>query len=262
MSARRPARSVGDCLVVACMLAAMPAPAQADARRPGSAFMSPQTQAIERDDTQNPAFLWVGDGEALWRAPAGASGRSCADCHGDARASMRGVAARHPAYDALAGRPLSLAQRIDACRARHQQATPLAPESRERLALESHVALQSRGLPIAPPDDPQLVSFRERGAALFRQRIGQLDLACTQCHDANAGARLGGSVIPQAHPTGYPIYRLEWQSLGSLERRLRSCMNGVRAEVPPYGSMELVELATYLAARAAGMRVDAPGVRP
>ncbi len=46
---------------------------------------------------------------------------------------------------------------------------------------------------------------------LYRQRIGQLDLSCAQCHDDNAGKRLGGSVIPQAHPTGYPIYRLEWQ---------------------------------------------------
>jgi len=42
--------------------------------------------------------------------------------------------------------------------------------------------------------------------------------------------RRGGSVIPQAHPTGYPLYRLEWQAVGSLQRRLRNCMIGVRAE--------------------------------
>jgi sulfur-oxidizing protein SoxA len=33
---------------------------------------------------------------------------------------------------------------------------------------------------------------------------------------------LAGNVIPQAHPTGYPIYRLEWQKMGSLQRRLQS----------------------------------------
>lgn len=43
-------------------------------------------------------------------------------------------------------------------------------------------------------------------------------------------------MIPQAHPTGYPIYRLEWQSMGSLQRRLRNCMTGVRAEPYAYGS--------------------------
>lgn len=236
--------------------------AQGDSRRSGFEFMGPATQAMQRDDTQNPAMLWVGDGEALWAKREGGAGKACADCHGDARVSMRGVAARYPAFDVVAARPIDLAQRLDACRSRHQGAAPFAPESRERLALESYVALQSRGMPIAPPDDPRLAESRERGRALFHRRMGQLDLACAQCHDGNAGRRLGGSVIPQAHPTGYPIYRLEWQSLGSLERRLRACVSGVRAEVPPWGAQDLVDLEAYLAVRAADMTVDAPGVRP
>ena len=44
---------------------------------------------------------------------------------------------------------------------------------------------------------------------------------CAQCHDDNWGKRLAGNIVPQGHPTGYPVYRLEWQSLGSLQRRLR-----------------------------------------
>lgn len=235
---------------------------QTDTRRSGAEFMSPATQAIERDDTQNPAMLWVAEGEALWSRKAGRAGMACVDCHGDARVSMRGVAARYPAFDAAAGRPVDLGQRVDLCAQRHQQAEPFPPESGPRLALESYVALQSRGMPIAPPSDPRLGAWRDRGSALYRQRIGLLDLACAQCHDALPGQRLGGSVIPQAHPTGYPIYRLEWQTMGSLQRRLRSCMSGVRAEVPPYGAPELLELEIHLMSRASGMAVDAPGVRP
>jgi len=249
----------------ACALAgafAALAATQDDARRSGYDYMSPATQAIERDDSQNPAMLWVADGEALWSRKAGKTGKSCADCHGDARSSMRGVAARYPAFDAAGERPVDLAQRIDLCARRHQQAEPFAPESAPRLALESYVARQSRGWPVAPPSDPRLDPWRERGREHFHRRIGQLDLACAQCHDALAGQRLGGSVIPQAHPTGYPIYRLEWQAMGSLQRRLRGCMSGVRAEVPPYGAPEFLELEIYLASRAAGMAVDAPGVRP
>ncbi|HEY8244371.1 MAG TPA: sulfur oxidation c-type cytochrome SoxA [Casimicrobiaceae bacterium] len=249
-------------LAAVALAVAGAAHAQGDARRSGHDFMSPATQAMQRDDAANPAMLGVGDGEALWRVAAGRVGKSCADCHGDAKASMRGVAARYPAYDETAARPLTLAQRVDACRMRHQEAPAFAPESQERLALESYVALQSRGMPIAPPDDARLAPFRDRGATLWRTRVGQLDLSCAQCHDALAGERLAGSVIPQAHPTGYPIYRLEWQSLGSLERRLRGCLFGVRARVPPAGAIELVELEAWLAVRAAGMAVDAPGVRP
>ena len=77
-----------------------------------------------------------------------------------------------------------------------------------------------------------------------------------------AGGRLAGATIPQAHPTGYPIYRLEWQGLGSLQRRLRGCISGVRAEPFSYGAVELTELELYLARRATGMKIETPAVRP
>ena len=86
-------------------------------------------------------------------------------------------------------------------------------------------------------------------------------LQCTQCHDDNWGKRLAGSVIPQAHPTGYPEYRLEWQSIGSLQRRLRGCIIGTRAEPYSYGAPEMVELELYLMWRARGMPMETPAVR-
>lgn len=236
--------------------------AQQDSRRSGYDEMSPATQAMQRDDTQNPAMLFVADGESLWRQPAGPAAKSCASCHGDARTSMRGVAARYPAFDAPLARPVNLGERVNLCRERQQKAQGWRAESRDLLALEAYVALQSRGQAITPPDDTRLAPFRARGEQRYRQRIGQLDLACAQCHDEHAGKRLGGSAIPQGHPTGYPVYRLEWQALGSLQRRLRGCYAGVRAEAPPYGAIELVELELYLASRAAGMIVESPAVRP
>jgi sulfur-oxidizing protein SoxA len=85
---------------------------------------------------------------------------------------------------------------------------------------------------------------------------------CARCHDDNAGRRLAGASIPQAHPTGYPIYRLEWQGMGSLQRRLRNCMTGVRAEPYAYGSDEFTAIELYLKQRATGMAVESPAVRP
>jgi sulfur-oxidizing protein SoxA len=257
--------SVGTLVAVAALAMAAFAPfaaAQPETRRSGYDDMSPATRAMQRDDLSNPAMLWVSEGDALWRRTAGAGGRACASCHGEDAASMRGVAARHPAFDDRLARPVTLSQRIDLCRQRHQGLAALAPESADLLALEAFVAHRSRGMPIAPPDDARLDPWRERGRALYGQRIGQLDLACAHCHDRHAGARLAGSTIPQAHPTAYPIYRLEWQALGSLQRRLRGCMSAVRAEPPPYGAAELVELELFLAKRAAGMPLESPGVRP
>jgi sulfur-oxidizing protein SoxA len=256
------------CTIVAALLliaAVSPLPAseipQAE-RRSGFSFMAPETQAMQNDDTANPGMLWVLDGEQLWKARNGAAGKACADCHGDARESMKGVAARYPAFDKALGRPVNLEQRINMCRATHQQATPLAYESRELLALTAFVAQQSRGLAIETGADPALAPFVAQGRDLFMQRQGQLNLSCANCHDDNWDKRLAGSAITQAHPTGYPIYRLEWQSLGSLQHRLRGCIAGIRAQPYDYGAPELVELELYLMSRAKGMPMEAPAVRP
>jgi sulfur-oxidizing protein SoxA len=233
-----------------------------DQRRSGYSFMTPDTQEIQNDDTANPGMLWVLDGEALWNSKAGTTGKACADCHNDARAGMKGVAARYPAFDKELGRPVNLEQRINLCRARHQQATPLPYESRDLLALSAFVAEQSRGIAIEANTDPQLEPFIARGRDLFMQRQGQLNLGCANCHDDNWDKRLAGSAITQGHPTGYPLYRLEWQSLGSLQRRLRNCITGIRAQTYDYGAPELVELELYLMSRAQGMPIETPAVRP
>jgi L-cysteine S-thiosulfotransferase len=231
-------------------------------RRSGYDSMSRQTRAMQDDDTANPGMLWVLEGAALWKRAAGSAGRACADCHGDAAASMKGVAARYPAFDPPRGRPVSLEQRINACRVERQQAPALAHESRDLLALTAHVARQSRGLPIDVTIDARTQPFLDAGRALFQRRQGQLNLACAQCHDDLWGRKLAGNVIPQGHPNGYPLYRLEWQSLGSLERRLRNCLVGIRAEPYEYGAPELVDLELYLMWRARGMTMETPAVRP
>ena len=231
-------------------------------RRSAYQDMSRDSKAMQDDDTSNPGMLAVLDGEALWSAPAGASGKSCADCHGDAKVSMKGVAARHPAFNASANRPMNLEQRINLSREQDQKAPSFAYESKEMLALSAYVAMQSRGEPIAPPADPRLQPFIDRGRAAFNQRQGQLNLSCAQCHDDNWGKSLAGNTVPQAHPTGYPIYRLEWQSLGSLQRRLRNCMIGLRAEPYAYGAPEYVDMELYLMGRARGMKIETPAVRP
>jgi len=231
-------------------------------RRSGYTFMGPDSKTMQDDDTANPGMLWVLDGEALWKRKAGTADKACADCHNDARASMKGVAAHYPAFDKSLGRPVNLEQRINLCRINRQQAMPFAHESRDLLALSAFVAQQSRGMPIETGADPELEPFVAKGRELFMQRQGQLNLGCTNCHDDNWDKKLAGSPVTQAHPTGYPIYRLEWQSLGSLQRRLRACITGIRAQAYDFGAPELVELELYLMSRARGMPIETPAVRP
>ncbi|MBV9065767.1 MAG: sulfur oxidation c-type cytochrome SoxA [Methylobacteriaceae bacterium] len=231
-------------------------------RRSGYSFMAPDTKAIQDDDTSNPGLLFALDGEKLWSKKAGTAHKACADCHGDAASTMKGVAARYPAFDKALSHPVNLEQRINLCRANHQQASPFAYESHDLLALAAFVAKQSREVAISVGDDPQLAPFIAKGRDLFVQRQGQLNLSCANCHNDNWDRKLAGSAITQAHPTGYPLYRLEWQTLGSLERRLRSCISGIRAQPLDYGAPELVALELYLMSRANGMKMETPAVRP
>jgi len=227
-------------------------------RRSGYEFMGRETRAMQDDDTTNPALFVLQDGEALWNRKDGE--QSCAGCHGDATVSMKGVAARYPSV--VGGKLLNLEQRINACRTERQRAPAFAYESKELLALTAYVGRQSRGMPIAIEANTATRAHIEAGRALYERREGQLNLSCSQCHDDNWGRLLAGSPIPQGHATGYPIYRLEWQGMGSLERRLRNCMIGVRAEPYAYGSPEMVELELYLMWRARGMKLETPAVRP
>jgi sulfur-oxidizing protein SoxA len=231
-------------------------------RRSDSESMGRETRAMQDDDTANPGMLWVLDGEAAWRRRDGEAAKACADCHGDAQTSMRGVAARYPAFDAARGRPVDLEERINICRSEQQKAPPLAFESNELLALTAYVGRQSRGQAIAVADDARTHPFIAAGRAIFERRQGQLTLSCAQCHDDNWGKKLAGAPVPQAHPTGYPLYRLEWQALGSLQRRLRNCMTGMRGEPYAYGAVENVDLELYLMWRAGGLAVETPAVRP
>ncbi len=231
-------------------------------RKSGYDFMTRETRAMQDDDTVNPGMLSVLDGEALWSRKAGDAGKSCADCHGDASASMKGVAARYPAFNAARGRPINLEQRINLCRTEQQKAPALNVESKEMLALSAYVGRQSRGLPIDVKNDDQTRPFIEAGRATFERRQGQINLSCAQCHDDNWGGKLAGVPIPQGHATGYPLYRLEWQAMGSLQRRLRNCLSGMRAELYPSGAPELVDLELFLMWRARGMPIETPAVRP
>jgi sulfur-oxidizing protein SoxA len=174
---------------------------------------------------------------------------------------MKGVAARYPRHDASLGRVVNLEERIQACSERNQGAGRFASESDDLIGMSAYVALQSRGSPLAVSIDGPARATYDAGRELYFKRIGQLNIACTHCHDANWGRTLLAESISQGHPTGWPAYRLEWQHPGTLERRLRACFNGVRAEMPAYGDRDMIALELYLAWRAQGLAMEAPGVR-
>jgi len=226
----------------------------------GLAFAGPDVKALQADAAANPAQLWLAQGRTRWDTPAGTTQRSCRSCHGEP-ARMKGVAPNFPRLQTGTGRLISLEDQVRHCVSERQQAAAPAFESDELLALTALITQASDGLPLQSPAEPALQPHLQAGAQLYQRRQGQLNLACTHCHDRHWGQRFFTDLLSQGQPNAYPLYRLEWQRLGSLERRLRSCYTGIRAEPPPYGDLALRQLGLYLNWRGQGLVVEMPAVR-
>ena len=234
-------------------------PLRADGLISGYWFSAPQTRAIQDDEFSNPGLLYVDRGAVRWAEPA--AGVSCASCHGDAAESMRGVGASYPKVDAAAGGLINLGQRIDRCRREHMGAPALGPESAARLDLEVYVMAQSAGMEMNVATDGPAAPFFEHGRALYRQRVGQMNLACAMCHDERAGRYLRAEHISQGHIVGFPAYLLRWGALAGAHRRFQFCNEQARAEPLPLDHADYNALQLYVAWRGAGLPIETPAVR-
>jgi sulfur-oxidizing protein SoxA len=224
-------------------------------------FRTKETQAIQDDDFNNPGFFAVEQGERLWSKPDGVSGKSCASCHQDAAASMKGVGAEMPKWDEALHKPVNLEQQINICRSQRMQAEPWKFGSAELTAMTTYVRFQSRGMPVSPRVDGPMTPWFERGKQLYHMRNGQLDLACASCHEKNYGRNLRADFLSQGQSNGFPVYRLRDQRLVPLHERMEGCMFDVRAV--PYAALsdEFLALEIYVAWRGTGLPVETPAVR-
>jgi sulfur-oxidizing protein SoxA len=236
-------------------------PYQVGDKRSGYTYATAETRAMQDDEFENPAFLWVDYGAELWETADGSEGKSCASCHQDAATSMSLVGASYPVYAPEIGKPINVEQRINQCRSERMGAEPWKWESRELLAMTAFVKNQSFGKPVDVALSEELLPFYEKGEAFYFERRGQLDMACSNCHMDYPGGQLRANILSQGQPNGFPTYRFKWQKLGSLHRRFRGCNSQVRAKPYDNGSDEYVNLELFLTHRANGLPVETPSVR-
>lgn len=226
----------------------------------GMEFLTPESRSLQKDEFANPGLLWVDRGQALFTNSE--SSPACQSCHQtDGEHDLVSSATRFPRFDSNVGKMLNLEQRINVCRVENQNLEPFAYESDELLALTTYLTYQAKGKLFEVAIDGRAAEAFKQGRAYFFARKGQLNLACNQCHDDNWGKYLRGDRMSQGQPNAFPAYRIEWQTLGSLHRRLQDCDQGIRAEVLPKGSDTYVALELYLKWRAANLEIETPGIR-
>lgn len=220
-----------------------------EAIRSGTTFISATLQAQQKDDDLNPGMLWVDQGRDIF-------GRDCVGCHSKAD----GLAARLPKL-ASDGSVVTLERQINRCQTERMKQPAYAIESQPLLGLATYLAFASRGLSqTVAPDVTQSAAW-QRAEREFTRVQGKLDFNCRVCHDQIYGKRVRTQSISQGHGVGYPAYRIDWQTLGSLNRRLRACFFGMETTVPSASDPILADLELYLAWRAQGLPIEAPAVR-
>jgi len=226
----------------------------------GNQFLTPQLQAMQQDADVNPISLWVEKGQILWR-------NNCQSCHHSPE-TLRTSPAEYPRLITRKKntRLINLEDQINVCRQRVGQ-HPKGLEDDDTLSLSALLHSVAKGQKIhaqAPADAAGQQRWQDelaQGAQLYATRIGRLNLACMHCHDGKVGANLRAEIVSPGHPSGFPIYRLNWQNMGSIDRRLRACYSGVQATLPPPGSANLRQLELFLKVRANGMPLDGPSIR-
>ncbi len=229
-----------------------------DQIKSGYDFLTAESQALQSDDFANPGYLWVDRGKILFHEDNNHKG--CASCHEEhGKRNLKGTAATFPKM--VSRRLTNLEGQINQCRVERQQLAELEYESEALLSLTAYVASLSRNMPYEVSIEGEAAPHFKKGRSYFYQRRGQLNLACTQCHDDNWGKLLRGDTISQGHPNAYPGYRLEWQTFGSLHRRIQDCDVGVKAQPFKAGSATYLELELYLTWRAKTLVLESPGIR-
>ncbi len=227
----------------------------------GWVFRATETQALEMDDFDNPGMLFVEQAADMWDTEMGSEGKSCASCHGDVEESMKGVRAVYPKWNEEAEEVRTLEMQINDCVTNRMGAEKWGYTSDDMVNMTALISSVSRGMPVDVAIDGPARETWEKGKELYYTRFGELELACSNCHEDNYGNMIRADHLSQGQINGFPSYRLKNAKLNSVHSRFKGCVRDTRAETFAPGSPEFVALELYVASRGNGLSVEGPSVR-
>jgi L-cysteine S-thiosulfotransferase len=201
------------------------------------------------------------EGKAAFEKPF-ANGRTYGDCFPN-----KGIGIRQtfPYFDTATGEVVTLDLAINRCREANGE-KPLPYQTGLIASIDAYMAETSRGKPfdIKIPDDPRALAAYQDGKRFFYTRRGQLNFSCASCHVQAAGQRLRGDILAPAFGilAAFPIYRSDWGSMGTIDRRFTSCNSQVRSVPFKPQDKAYRDLEYFLSYMSNGVLITGPGARP
>jgi len=217
-----------------------------------------QWQAI---DDFPPYDFAVDRGKAMFATPF-KNGKSYGDCFEN---KGIGIRQNYPYFDEATGEVVTLELALNRCREANGE-EPYSYVKDEMASLTAYMAFTSRGkrFDIKIPSDPRALAAYQKGEEYFYTRRGQLNFSCASCHVQNPGNHIRTEVLAPALGilAAMPIYRSEWNGMGTISRRFVTCNSQVHG-VPLAPQDELYrDVEYFLAYMGNGLPVAGPGARP
>jgi sulfur-oxidizing protein SoxA len=137
----------------------------------------------------------------------------------------------------------------------------------EMESLSAYVAAQSRGMKMAPGEShPKEKAAYELGKALYFQRAGSWDFACTSCH-GEEGRRIRLQELPvllnpanaRSVAASWPAYRISTSGFVTMQWRMNNCYQQMRMPEPAFGSDATVALIQFITVTGKGEVYRGPG---
>ena len=175
------------------------------------------------------------------------------------------IAGEYPKFDTKKGKVITLSVAINDCLKANGQ-KPWSMMKGKMADLEAYFAAKSKEagkkVHITIPSKEAADAY-ERGKKYYYSQRGYLKLSCATCHVQGAGNRVRREVLSPllGHTTHFPVYRLKWQGLGTLERRIKGCEKNQGEQPHKPASAWVSEMLYFMAYMSNGLPVDGPDVR-
>ena len=214
------------------------------------------------DPIENPGMWAVDKAQELWKQ-SGVAGKSCQSCHADAKETFKIWAASMPKWEPRLNKVLGVEEFVT----RHAKATTGADwlmETDENRAMSVYLHYLANGVPIkVDTTSPETKAAIERGKELSARKVGQLNMACTDCHGKLANHWIRGQWLgePKGQYDHFPTWRTSLLAIWDIRQRFQWCQVNIRADELPPDAKEYGDLELYLAAQNEGQKLSVPGIR-
>ncbi len=214
------------------------------------------------DPIENPAMWAVEKAEALFKQRT-ASGFACATCHNDPKTQFKTWAAAMPKWEPRLNKVLGVEEFIT----RHAKATTGADwmmETDDNRAMSVYLHFLANGEPIkVDTASAEAKAAIARGVELSKRKVGQLNMACTDCHGIAANKWIRGQWLgePKGQYDHFPTWRTNLLAIWDIRQRFQWCQVNIRADELPPDAKEYGDLEFYLATQNEGLKLSVPGIR-